>query len=272
MSDTGGRSAIAALARAGRCLPLAISLGLAAGCAATSGPLRVVPESLLPEAFSRLDRIGPDEARAVRDQVPTVRESARDALVRERIACYRRFLTNACIADVDRRERLVDARLDRIEIAAQQAIREAAAVDLNRRAAEAIRDREAREAAEASARAGNRRTYETRLEAAEAERAQRDAERPELERRAAANRAERERREARNAVRREEAARRAEQDAGNAAARRQALEQRRVDGEARDEREAARRTARQADRPRTEMRSPGGTTPPTGSGARPAVQ
>lgn len=206
---------------------VAIVLGVAAGCAATTAPARMEPDSLWPQAFARLDRFGPDEARTIRDQVPSVRESASDALLRERIACYRRFLMNACIADVDRRERLVDARLDRIEIAAQQAIREAAAVELNRREAEAIASRAARENRETSTRAGNRQAFEARQEAADAERQRREAEQPDLERRAAANRAERERREAQNAARREEAERRAVQDAANAAARRQAVDQRR---------------------------------------------
>ena len=169
-----------------------------AGCAAPGGPdprPGLDPGTVLNEWFVRVDRFDVEAARQARREVAAVRESLADALLRERIACYRRFLLNACLADVDRRERQLEARLDGIELAADQAIREAEALALNRREAGALAARTAEAQRDAARREENRRDYEARLQASERARRQREAEAPEIERRARENRAARERRE-----------------------------------------------------------------------------
>jgi hypothetical protein len=191
-------------------------------------------------------------ARALQDAVKIAREDADDTLTRERIACYRTFFVNRCLADVRVRERQVASRLDRIEVAVNRTLREADALDLNRRAAQALAERDERADTDAARREENRRSYEARTASAEAERAQREAEAPELERRAAANRAERERREAENAKRRVDAERRAAGDPERAAARERELEARRRETEAREARDATQRVRRREEAARRE--------------------
>jgi hypothetical protein len=216
----------------------------------TAAP-RLTPGAILP-AVDPDAPMDPERARALQDVVRIAREDADDALVRERIACYRRFFVSRCLADVRERERLIRARLDRIEVAVNRTLREADALELNRRTAEALAAREASAAADAARRDENRRAFEARTAAAEAERARREAEAPEIERRAAANRAERERREAENAQRRADAERRAAGDAERAAARQRELDERRRETEARDAREAAQRARRREEAARRE--------------------
>ncbi|MFN9775229.1 MAG: hypothetical protein ACK54X_21710 [Burkholderiales bacterium] len=191
-------------------------------------------------------------ARALQDAVKIAREDADDTLTRERIACYRTFFVNRCLAGVRVRERQIESRLDRIEVAVNRTLREADALDLNRRAAQALAERDERADTDAARREENRRAYEARTASAEAERAQREAEAPELERRTAANRAERERREAENAKRRVDAERRAGDDPERAAARERELEARRRETEAREARDATQRARRREEAARRE--------------------
>jgi len=192
-------------------------------------------------------------ARALQDAVKIAREDADDTLTRERIACYRTFFVNRCLADVRVRQRQVESRLDRIEVAVNRTLREADALELNRRAAQVLAERDERADADAARREENRRAYEARTASAETERMQREAEAPELERRAAANRAERERREAENAQRRVDAERRAVGDPERAAARERELEARRRETEAREARDATQRARRREEAARREQ-------------------
>ena len=216
-----------------------------------AGPAKLHPEDVLPDvdADAPMDAT---RARALREPVRIAREDADDALVRERIACYRRFFVNACLADVRTRERLVRARLDHIEVTVNRVLREADARALNERTAEALADRAARADEDARRRDENRRAFDARAASAEAGRAQRAAEAPELERRAAANRAERARRQAESDARRVEAERRAAGAPERAAARERALDAQRRDTEARDAREAAQRARRREEAARRE--------------------
>jgi hypothetical protein len=196
-----GRDSAAGSTRRRRRLACRLWLALLpvwAGCTAPGGSdprLRLDPGTVLNEWAIRDDRLDVEAARQARREVAAVREPLADALLRERIACYRRFLLNACLADVDRRERQLEARLDGIELAADQAIREAEALALNRREADALAARTADSLRDAVRREENRREYEARLQASERARRQREAEAPEIERRARENRAARERRE-----------------------------------------------------------------------------
>jgi colicin import membrane protein len=194
-----------------------------------------------------------ERARTLREAVRIAREDAEDALLRERIACYRRFMINGCLADVRGRERQVEARLDRIEVAVSRTLREADAFELNRREASEIEVRERQADEDAARREENRRAFEEKVSSAQAAQAQREADAPALERRAAANRAERERRDAENAAGRAEAARRAAGDAERAAARARELEAREREARARDEREAAQRARRREEAAQREL-------------------
>ena len=98
------------------------------------GPPRLEPLRVL-AAVDPDGAMSPDEARALQEAVRLAREDAADAIGRERAHCYRRFFVNACLSDVAQRERLVRARLDRIEVAANRRLREHTALELNERAA-----------------------------------------------------------------------------------------------------------------------------------------
>jgi hypothetical protein len=215
------------------------------------GPPRLEPLRVL-GAVDPDRAMSPDEARALQESVRLAREDAADALGRERAHCYRQFFVNACLSDVGQRERLVRARLDRLEVAANRTLREHTALELNERAAADLARRATDASDEAARRDENRRAYEARQVAAQAEQAQREAQAPELARQAEANRVERARREAENAARRREAEVRAQQDAPNAAARARELEARRLEREAGDARELERREARRDERERSD--------------------
>jgi hypothetical protein len=229
-------------------------------------PPRIEPRSVL-AAVDPEREMSPDEARALQAAVREAREDTGDALLRERIACYRRFFVTACLADLGRRERLVRARLDRLEVAANRTLREHSALELNVRTAEDLERRQAAEPDDSARRDENRRAYESRQAAAELEQVRREAQAPDLARQAEANRSERARREAAAAARRRDAEARSRQDAPNAAARAGALEARRLEREAADAREQVRRESRKADRERREAEarkrdeSPGAARP-----------
>jgi colicin import membrane protein len=215
------------------------------------GPPRIEPLRVL-AAVDPERQMSPDEARALQSAVREAREDTADALLRERIACYRRFFVTACLADLGRRERRIRARLDRLEVAANRTLREHSALELNARTAAELARREATEADDSARLEENRRAYESRQAAAELAQARREAQAPDLARQAEANRSERARREAGAAARRRDAETRSIQDAPNAAARAGALEARRLEREAGDAREAMRRESRKADRERRE--------------------
>lgn len=131
-----------------------------------SVPRRVEPTEVMPQVSLRtLPDV--DEARRLQREVREAREDTADALLRERIACYRRTLVYRCLSDVDARERLIRARLDRIDFLANQSIREAQALELNQRAARDLAERAARAESEAAQREDNQRKFEARSQAAD---------------------------------------------------------------------------------------------------------
>jgi colicin import membrane protein len=206
-------------------------------------PPAVDPKSIL----SAVDLSAPmdvDTAKAAIKAAAQSRDEASDAFLRERIACYRRFLVTRCLADVASRQRLVDSRIDAVEVAANQVVRESTALELNRRTAIALEERAAASAAEAARTLDNLKAFEARIESAEKARIEREREAPELERRAQAARADRERREKENALRRDESATRAAQDAVFAAEREKRLEENQLRLQAREARERAQRDQR----------------------------
>jgi hypothetical protein len=259
---------LAAGARRGAGLVLAWALGgcaaIQGGSAQTAAPLRVDPAAVLRQ-FDLRDTMDADTARSAQSAVRVARDEIADTLVRERIACYRKFLVNACLADVGRRDRLAASRLDDVEIAANQALREATALALNRRIAADIAEQARRGPDDAASHEENRRTFEARAASAAAAQAARERDAPELERQAQANRAERTRREADNAKRREEAARRATEDGANAKARAEAIEANRKRAEVREAQAKERSEANRIDAERrvTEQRERDARPPAT---------
>lgn len=258
VASGGGRGRLPCL-RALACQVLAVASLMATGAApgragewgggpppseprvVSTDPARVDPVAVLPGIDPESLAGDTRAARAAQETVRAARIEVQDTATRERIACYRRFLVNACLADVDRRARMAEARLDGIEVAANQSLREAAALELNRQAAARNAERDASAAADAAGREENRRAAQAREAAAEEARAAREREAPVLIRRTEANRAERARREAENATRREEAARREGEERANIAARERAIESNRRREEARAAKELERR-------------------------------
>jgi hypothetical protein len=206
-------------------------------------PAPVDPVSVL-AAFDLSRPMDVRTAQAAIKEAALTRNETDDALLRERIACYRRFLVTRCLGDVMSRQRLVDSRIDAVEVAANQAVRENAALELNQRTAATLEERAASSAAEAAKALDNLKAFEARTASAEKVRLEREREAPELERRAQAARAERERREKENAIRRQESAIRAAEDPVFAAEREKRLEENRLRLQAREARERAQRDQR----------------------------
>jgi hypothetical protein len=209
-------------------------------------PTRLTAEQVLADVDPS-GPLAPDTAREALRRLPQAREASRDALLRERIDCYRRFFVNRCLADVGSRERRVTNRIDAIEVRARQSLREQAAYERAEREARGLSEAARSEQAEADRRRENREAFAAREAAAAEDRARREREAPELERREAANRAAREKREAAVAQRGAQAASRAAQAPTNATAREREIadaERRRVQA---DTREAARRERRRQD-------------------------
>ncbi len=221
-------------------------------------PVPVDPESVL-TAFDVSRPMDVETAQAALKAAALARDEADDALLRERIACYRRFMVTRCLADVMSRQRLVDSRIDAVEVFANQTVRESAALALNQRAARALEERAAVSATEAAKALDNLKSFEARIEAAEKARLEREREAPELERQALAARAERERREKENAIRRAEAATRAAEDPVFVAERERRLEENRLRLQAREARERAQRDQRllEESRRRAPLPAPG---------------
>jgi colicin import membrane protein len=161
---------------------------------AVAAPTRVDPDGVLPGIEER----GPlDEAsaRTLRAAVLERRPELRDGLVRERAACFRTFLVNRCVADVDARTRQINARLDALEVRANQALRQQAAVEHSTREAETLAAALATLPADEARRAENQAAFERRADAVREAQAQRERDRAALEERERINRAERQRRE-----------------------------------------------------------------------------
>ncbi len=166
---------------------LLVGVGLAslAGCAgpAVTPPPRILPAQIL-EAYDLQRSMDVEQARQAQRDVRQLRSEVSDGLLRERIACYRQFLVNRCLREVMERQRIIDVRIDAVEVAANQVLREQTARETSLRLAEDAA-RRAQQAAGAPERESlNREAYEARQTAAAQAQARREQEAPELERRA----------------------------------------------------------------------------------------
>ena len=177
----------------------AVWLLLAVGLAGCAGPAVVPPPRVLPaqvlEAYDLERGIDVEQARQAQRDVRQVRSEVSDGLLRERIDCYRRFFVNRCLREVIERQRIIDVRIDSVEVASNQALREQMARETSLRLAEDAA-RRAQQAFGAPARElANRETFEARQAAAAQAQARREQEAPELERRAEKRKADAARRE-----------------------------------------------------------------------------
>jgi len=217
--------------------------------------MSVDPGSVL-KAFDVSRPMDVETAQVARTAAGRARDETDDALLRERIACYRRFLVTRCLADVTSRQLLVESRINAVEVAANQSLRENAALELNQRTARTLEERAAASATEAAKALDNLKSFESRIQAAEKARLERERDAPELERQAQAARADRERREKENAIRRADAATRAAEDPVFVAERERRLEENRLRLQAREARERAQRDQRLLEEARRREPSP----------------
>jgi hypothetical protein len=217
--------------------------------------MSVDPGSVL-RAFDVSRPMDVETAQTARTAAGRAREETDDALLRERIACYRRFLVTRCLADVTSRQLLVESRINAVEVAANQSLRDNAALELNQRTARTLDERAAARATEAANALDNLKSFESRIQAAEKARLERERDAPELERQAQAARADRERRQKENAIRRAEAATRAAEDPVFVAERERRLEENRLRLQAREARERAQRDQRLLEEARRREPSP----------------
>lgn len=229
--------------------------GLAAAvllsCGACAGPgsgSSTAPEPVRPayvlDQFDLSVAMSPDQARSAQEAVSAARETLEDALTREEIACYGKFIVRRCLDQLGERRRAVNERLNDVEVAANQRLRDEAALTTSRRLADEAARRLSSREAEAQREALNRQEYEARLDAARQAQARRDAEAPEIARRTEALRLESERKEQALARRREEAQRRQAAESGNVAARARAIEanrQQQIERQARQAQQEARK-------------------------------
>jgi len=218
-------------------------------------PMSVDPGSVL-RAFDVSRPMDVETAQIARTAAGRAREETDDALLRERIACYRRFLVTRCLADARSRQLLVESRINAVEVAANQSLRDNAAFELNQRTARTLEERAAASATEAAKALDNLKSFESRIQAAEKARLERERDAPELERQAQAARADRERREKDNAIRRAEAAARGAEDPVFVAERERRLEENRLRLQAREARERAQRDQRLLEESRRREPSP----------------
>lgn len=166
--------------------------GCATGPAQTSGTAPFDPAPFDPASvLSGLDTPESASAEQSRQTLKAVRDTrARHAidLVHERIDCHKTFLVARCLERVGARERLLDDRLDAIEVRAQQRLRDLAAVERSQRDAQATMQWQADAQTRAQAEARNRERHEARLQQASEAEAERKAQAPELQRREQAQR------------------------------------------------------------------------------------
>jgi hypothetical protein len=124
-------------------------------------------------ALGAADARAAGAALGVQRRLPDLKAALDEVLTWQEIACYHRFLTNACVAKVARSRRRIDARVTNLEAAAAQALRHDAAISRARAEAQRLEDRRLSDEAEAPARAERRRVYELKRESSEAAEAQR---------------------------------------------------------------------------------------------------
>lgn len=209
-----------------------------------ANPPRVIPARVLAD-LDLNQPMSAQTAAAALEQVRELRDTLGDALIRERIGCYRRFFTSQCLNEVGARDRAVTERLDAVEVHVNQRLRDEEALEKNRRVAAEIAERQSAQAVEAERADLNRREHEARVAAAQESQQRREAQAPDVARRAESLRLEAERKQRVVAERREAAERRAQQAPAQREARNQALEAHR-----REQAERAQRDAERAARAR----------------------
>ncbi|MEY4864249.1 MAG: hypothetical protein RLZ51_2344 [Pseudomonadota bacterium] len=128
------------------------------------------------------------QARAVLRSVREARQAYGADLVREQIACYQGVLVSGCLEGVAARERQLDARLNGIEVKANQRLRDLSAIERSEREAQGIEARRTQEDAQLASEASNRERYAQRQREAQEAEAERQAQAPELLRREQAQR------------------------------------------------------------------------------------
>lgn len=124
-----------------------------------------------------------EQARQTLRAVREVRVQHGNDLVLEQIDCHQRFLVSGCLEQVAARSRLLDDRLDAIEVSAHQRLRDLQAIERSRGEAQAAMDWQADAPARAMAEARNRERYDTRQQEALKAAAEREEQAPELRRR-----------------------------------------------------------------------------------------
>jgi hypothetical protein len=200
---------------------------------------RVLPAQVL-QAYDLQREMPVEEARQAQRDVRRVRTEVGDGLLREQIACYRRFLVNRCLREVAERQRIVEARVDAVEVMANRSVRQQAALETSERLAQ-DEARRAQDAQQLDVREQtNRSEFEARQQAAAKAQAQREADAPELERRAARLQEESLQRQRDMQLRIEQAERRAAEDQARVAARERTLEAQRLKELERQRRDAER--------------------------------
>lgn len=171
-------------------LALAVLSGLMAGC----GGLRWVADApgfdpgqvLVP--LEQQAEGSAEQARAVLRSVREARQAYGADLVREQIACYQGILVSGCLEGVAARERQLDARLNGIEVKANQRLRDLSAIERSEREAQGIEAQRTQEDAQLASEARNRERYAQRQREAQEADAERQAQAPELLRREQAQR------------------------------------------------------------------------------------
>lgn len=164
---------------------LSVLLGPLQGCAPPrlrGDAPRFDPAQVMREA----ERDSPWSAQRAREVLASVSQARRERgedLLLERIDCHAGVLISGCLARVDQRERQLKDRLDGLEVAAQQRLRDLAAMARTEREADALRARLREAAARQAEESRQRERFDQRQQEAERAQAEREAQRPELLRR-----------------------------------------------------------------------------------------
>jgi hypothetical protein len=140
-------------------------------------PLRVLSET------GEANRWTSDQASRVIEDIALARRRHAQDLQVERAECHRGLLIAACLEQVAHRERLLDDRLDALEVAAQQRLRDLAARARSEREVRETRARDRDTAENAEQEARQRERYERRQQEAQRAQAEREAQAPALRQR-----------------------------------------------------------------------------------------
>jgi hypothetical protein len=135
-------------------------------------PMRVLADLGPPSDWSQ------EQAQQILEAIRQARRRHATDLALERQACDRGFLVAACLERVADRERLLDDRLDALEVLARQGIRDRAARARSEREAQLRLEREAQTSARLAQEQENRVQFERRQLEAERARVEREAQAP----------------------------------------------------------------------------------------------